>query len=157
MSNRINSRSFFVFATGFLLLFNPQMAFAQHEDVRVAIEARNKELAAALNRADAAGMAALYTSAAQVFPANSDIVRGKEAIQKFWQGAIDSGIKAVMLKTLEAEAHGETAIEVGTYSMTGEGGAVLDTGKYLVVWKLEKGVWKLHRDIWNTSTPKPAK
>jgi hypothetical protein len=45
------------------------------------------------------------------------------------------------------------ANEVGKYRITGEGGKLLDTGKYVVVWKREQGQWKLHRDIWNTSMP----
>jgi ketosteroid isomerase-like protein len=34
---------------------------------------------------------------------------------------------------------------------------VIDTGKYVVVWKRVGGRWKLLRDIWNTSRPAPAK
>jgi hypothetical protein len=30
---------------------------------------------------------------------------------------------------------------------------VLDQGKYIVIWKREKGQWKLHRDIFNSSVP----
>jgi len=66
---------------------------------------------------------------------------------------MDAGVKGVKLVTLEVEARGDTANEVGTYALTGEGGKQLDNGKYVVVWKLEGGQWKIHRDIWNTSVP----
>jgi ketosteroid isomerase-like protein len=29
----------------------------------------------------------------------------------------------------------------------GDGDKVLDSGKYIVVWKRQDGQWKLHRDI----------
>jgi ketosteroid isomerase-like protein len=80
-------------------------------------------------------------------------VRGREAIARMWQAVIDSGVKGVTLTTLEVEAAGDIACEVGTYRLTGDGGTVLDAGKYVVVWKKEDGAWKLHRDIWNSSVP----
>ena len=98
-------------------------------------------------------MAALYTSNAQLFPTHSDIVSGTEAIQKFWQGVITSGVKGATLTTLDVDGQGDTAYEVGKYALTGEGGKVLDNGKYIVVWKREQGKWQLHRDIWNSSMP----
>jgi ketosteroid isomerase-like protein len=49
--------------------------------------------------------------------------------------------------------HGDTALEVETYALIGEGGKTLDTGKYVVVWKRQGGQWKIHRDIWNTNAP----
>jgi ketosteroid isomerase-like protein len=52
---------------------------------------------------------------------------------------------------------GDLAAETGKYDLTGADGTVLDSGKYVVVWKREGGHWKLHRDIWNTSMPAPAK
>jgi len=57
------------------------------------------------------------------------------------------------LETLELEGHGETVYEVGKYTLRGTAGELLDQGKYLVVWKREKGRWRLHRDIWNSSRP----
>jgi len=49
------------------------------------------------------------------------------------------------------EAHGDTAIEVGRYRLMAAGGAVAAAGKYIVIWKNDRGTWKLHRDIWTTS------
>ncbi|MGH9895019.1 MAG: DUF4440 domain-containing protein [bacterium] len=80
-------------------------------------------------------------------------MEGTTAIQRFWQGAVDMGLKEAVLETLEVEAHGDTAHEVGCYTLKTGGGQVADAGKYLVVWKKEGGAWKLHRDIWTTSRP----
>jgi uncharacterized protein (TIGR02246 family) len=128
-------------------------AVAQSPSPRAGIEAANARFAADFAKGDATAVASHYTIAGQVFPPNGDVVKGREAIAKFWKGAMDSGVKGVKLTVVEAEAHGGTAHEVGTYVLTGEGGKTLDTGKYIVVWKRDGGQWKLHRDIWNTSMP----
>jgi uncharacterized protein (TIGR02246 family) len=125
-------------------------------EIRNAILAGNEKLMAAAGRGDAAAMAALYTENGQVLPPNSDAVSGRPAIQSFWQGAIQMGIKAVKLETLEVEGYGTTANEVGKFTLQGEGGRVVDSGKYVVIWKQEAGQWKLHRDIWNSSRPAPG-
>ena len=102
-------------------------------------------------RGDAAGMADLYTNDGMLLPTGSDFVQGKEAIQEFWQGAMDMGIKEAKLDIVEVERHGDATTEVGRYELSDAGGEVMDQGKYIVVWKQEGGQWKLHRDIWNTS------
>lgn len=135
-----------------LLVATPVVA----QDVRAAIEAANRAFEAAVSKGDGAAMAALYTAQAQLLPFGSDVVSGTAAIAKFWQGVVDSGIGGGTLKTLEVEAHGGTAHEVGQYELRDKAGTVLDRGKYVVIWKQEGGRWKLHRDIWTSSLP-PAK
>jgi uncharacterized protein (TIGR02246 family) len=122
-------------------------------DIRPRIESANREWMAAFKAGDAAALANLYTGQGQLLPANSDFVRGTEAIRAFWQGAFKMGLKDAALETLEVEASGDTAIEVGRYRLFVGGGTVADHGKYVVVWKHEGGRWKLHRDIWTTSQP----
>jgi len=118
-----------------------------------AIKSANRSFMETFGRADAEGMGKLYTSSGQLFPSNSDIITGTAGIQKFWQAVMDMGIKTATLETVEVEGHGDTAFEVGRYSLGGDGGKVLDKGKYVVIWKQEGGKWKLHRDIWNTNMP----
>jgi ketosteroid isomerase-like protein len=142
-----------VIALGVALMVGP--AAAQAQGPRAAIEAANAKFSADYAKGDAAAVAAHYTAAGQAFPPNGEIARGREAIQKVWKGAMDAGVKGVKLVTLEVEAHGDTAHEVGTYVLVGDGGKTLDNGKYVVIWKREGGQWKLHRDIWNTSMPAP--
>ena len=139
-----------------LLLFAVSVS-AQQTATRSAIDAGVKKWSDAVAKGDAAALSALYADDAMVFPTNSDIVRGKAAIRKFWQGFIDSGIKNVALNTLEVEVLGDTAIEVGTYASTGADGKAMDKGKYIVVWKRVGNDWKIRRDIFNTSMPAPAR
>ena len=122
-------------------------------EFRAAIAATNEKFIMAVGLGDAAGMAAVYTENGRLLPPNSDFITGKSAIQTFWQGVLNMGIKAVKLETVELEGHDDTAIEVGKYALMDGGGKTLDTGKYVVVWKRELGQWRWHRDIWNSSMP----
>lgn len=124
-------------------------------EVRAAVAAANENFMATFKRGDAAGIAALYTVNGQVLPPNGDFVTGKEAIEGFWRAIMDMGIKEAKLEIVEVEGHGDTAIEVSKYTLQGDEGQVLDTGKYIVIWKQQDGDWKLHRDIFNSSMPPP--
>jgi uncharacterized protein (TIGR02246 family) len=125
--------------------------------LREAIEAANAELVDAYRRGDARAVAAMYTEGGQLYPPNEMIVGGREAIEKYWKAAMDSGVKAFELRTVEAEGLGDSAVEAGTYTLYGKDGTTLDRGKYLVLWKRAGGAWKLHRDCWNSNEPAPRK
>jgi uncharacterized protein (TIGR02246 family) len=139
-----------------LLAYSGLSAAAHADTVKTAIEAANAQFAAAAAKGDGAGIAALYAADGQVLPAGSDPIRGTEAIQKYFQGAIDSGVAAVGLKTIEVFGHGPTATEVGEYELRDKAGKVLDHGKYIVIWRHVDGRWKLFRDMFTTSIA-PAK
>ena len=115
------------------------------------IKANNKALGAAVAAGDAKAAGKMYTKNARLMPQNHKICKGTKAITGFWQGAIDSGIRGAVLKTQDVEQLGTTAIEVGAYTLSAADGAVLDKGKYLVVWKKDAGQWKLHHDIFNSN------
>ena len=124
-------------------------------EVCEAIAVANENFMAAVNQGDAAGLAALYTENGQLLPPKGDFVTGRSAIQEFWQSAMDAGIKSAKLETVEVEGCGDTAYEVGKYTLFADGEQMSDKGKYIVIWKQEDGQWKLHRDISNTSMPAP--
>ena len=126
---------------------------AHADEVRSAIEAANAQFSAAAAKGDGAGLAALYAADGQVLPAGSDAIRGRDAIQKFWQGALDSGIAGVGLKTVEIFGQSPTVTEAGQYELSDKAGKVLDHGKYIVIWRREGGHWKLLRDMFSTNVP----
>ena len=127
------------------------------DTVRASIEAGNRKFEQSISRGDAAGVASAYTENGKLLPANGHVVSGRKSIMQFWQDAIDSGLKAIKLTSVEVEAHGDTAYEVGKYTVPGEGGKVYDAGDYIVIWKRVNGQWRLHRDIWTTNAPAPHK
>ena len=130
---------------------------AQGGTVRAAIEAGNKKFVTGAAKGDAAMIASAYTADAEAFPPNSDVVRGRAAIEKLWKSVLDSGITAMELVTTEVDSQGPLAYEVGTYLMKTKDGKVADRGKYCVVWKKVNGQWLLHRDIWSTNLPEAKK
>jgi uncharacterized protein (TIGR02246 family) len=132
----------------FLVLAQPVYA----DEVRSAIESANARFSAIAAKGDGAGLAGLYTADGQVLPTGSDPVRGSDAIQKFWQGVLDSGISSVRLTTVDLFGHGPTATEVGQYELRDKAGKMIDHGKYIVVWRHEGGKWKLLRDMFSTNT-----
>ena len=136
-----------------LIIILSGLGAAGRDDPRAGIEAANAEFAAATSRGDAAGVAAMYTERGQLLPPNEKIVEGRAAIERYWKAAMDSGIKTIELKTTEVEGLGESAVEVGSYTLYRKDGASMDRGKYVVLWKRIDGAWKLHRDCWNSNLP----
>lgn len=124
---------------------------ARASELQSAIEAANAQFSDAAGKGDAAALTALYTADGAVMPAGSDPIRGKAAIQKFWAGALSSGVAAVTLKTVEVYGHGRVATEVGDYELKDKGGKTLDHGKYIVIWRSVGGSWKLLRDMFSTN------
>jgi uncharacterized protein (TIGR02246 family) len=128
-------------------------AETEKDEIRIAVEAVNQKLMAALLRGDSAAVADLYTKDGQVFPPYSEAVSGRPAVERFWRAAIDSGIRRVALTTSEVVRKGDSAYEVGNYAVTGDKHESLARGKYIVIWKREQGRWKLHRDIMAPTVP----
>lgn len=133
-----------------LVSFIPTAALAG--EPRAHIDDALTTFVAAFNAGDGATVASLYTEDAALYPPGGEPVHGRAAIQTFWQGAIDSGMKIDDLHAVEVEASGDMAGEVGVFALSvpGEGGATQVTGKYIVIWKHSGDTWQLHRDIWNT-------
>jgi uncharacterized protein (TIGR02246 family) len=141
-----------------LIICAASVAQAQ-DSVRRVIEVNTRQFIEAFNKGDAAAVANMYTNDARVLPSNSEIIEGHANIQKFWQGAISSGMKLVSLEMVNLETHGNSAVEIGHYTSTipSAGGiTTTDKGKYVVVWKREGRSWKLAVDIFNTSMPATA-
>ena len=122
-------------------------------EYRSAIAAANKQFMEAFRRGDAAGLASLYTADGQLLPPQRGILTGRENIQAFWQGVLDTGLKTATLHTTEAKANGHFAVEVGRYTFVDADGQVRDAGKYVVVWRRDMDKWFLHQEIWNSDLP----
>ncbi len=126
-------------------------------DIRKKIDSVNKGFVEAFNKGDLAKAMDVYTMNATILPPNAPIMKGKEAITAYWQGALEMGVKEAQLETVEVTPMEENAAcEVGNYvlKIQPEGSPVItDKGKYMMVWKLEDGIWKWDTDAWNSSLP----
>ena len=119
-----------------------------------ALDAATEAWIDAFNRGDAAAIAAIHSADAQIMPPNGNSIEGRAAIQAFWQGFIDTGVKA-SLTAIEITVEGDMGYKVGTFRILDAGGSELDHGKYIEVWRFMDGKWQFHRDIWNSSVALP--
>ena len=136
----------------FVILLLLGATAAQARSVKAEIDAANQQWAAAFNKGDAAAVAAFYTDQATILPPGADMATGRDAIQKFWAGAIQSGLKNVTLQAVAVEQFGNAAREIGRVSLdvtNPQKPTVHVDGKYVVLWKRLHGTWKLDTDIWN--------
>lgn len=139
-----------------LVLSSNELAMASVDAARDAIAEQSRVFTNALERGDAPGAARVFSTDARLLVAMVDgAVVGREGIAKFWQGAMNGGLKALKLTTIDLEGEGAMRVETGDYAAIGAGGAELGRGHYLFVWRKESGEWKIFRDMGNAS-PTPV-
>jgi len=148
-------------ALSFLLItpavFHADARAAQRDPARAAIAAQSASFTAALEKGDAAEAARLFSAEARLsVPGIGGVLDGREAIEKFWQGALSGGMKSLTLTTRDLEGSGDLRIETGTYSAFGANHGELGRGEYLLVWKREDGAWKIHRDYGHPAGAAPV-
>ncbi len=111
------------------------------------IKAFDSGIAEAINMNDAAATATYYADDAAIHPPGAGRIDGKDAIQAYWQAAIDAGLSEVSIVASSVDINGDSSISVGTLS--GKMGDAALTGKYIVVGKKTDEGWKMVQDIWN--------
>jgi uncharacterized protein (TIGR02246 family) len=104
--------------------------------------------------ADASAVAQVFTSDAKLIVSGVDgETSGRNAIEAFWQGALNGGVRELRLTTVDLDGEGPLRVETGTYQALGAGGSELGRGRYVLIWKKEAGTWKIHRDIGIANAP----
>jgi len=121
------------------------------EKDRDLVQERNQIFMEAYKNMDSAGMAKLYTADAKLLPPNSETVEGSENLESFWKATMEMGITEVKLHTGDVERYGKALVEVRNAELLGEDGALIDTARYIVIWKQERGTWKIYLDNFNSS------
>jgi len=110
----------------------------------------------AANVKDAATIANLYAEDATLLPPGTTLIKGRKNIQQYWQGFFDAGASDAQIRSVEVNAVGDTAYEIGAFEAnlpSPQGGIVRSQGKYVVVWKRHSdGGIKIQVDIFNTNS-----
>ena len=101
---------------------------------------------------DSVALASHYWPDAELLLDNSEPVKGKDIINA-WGATIRMGVKEMTFTTTDITGNTGFIIETGHYEMKDGQKAVLDKGKYVVIWENREGQWKLYRDIGCTSLP----
>ncbi len=114
------------------------------------VEAREKAWLGAFNAGDAATVAACYTESARLMPPNAEILEGRDAIEPFIKGFVQTGAKLAfdLITVYEATS---VCTAVGRYTLDIPG-APQDRGKYIEVFTRQPdGGWLIADDIFNSS------
>ena len=83
---------------------------------KATIQSLSDKFAQAFNTGDAAGVAALYTDEAVILPPGAEMMKGRTAIQAFWEGAAKQ-LGNGKLTTIEVKPlASDRALEIGTFS-----------------------------------------
>lgn len=126
------------------------------EEVRKAIDKVNLRFSEGFPKGDASITASVYAEDAVICPPNSEMIRGRKAIEEFWDGVMKIGVKEVVLTTVELCGSGDWLHELGKgiLKIKPEGQEPIEQeAKYVVVWKRTADGWKYQWDIWNSSMP----
>ena len=134
----------------------PEAQAAKQSAADPAIKAVADNYVKASLAGDAKAIAALYTEDAVEMPPNAQMIKGREAIEKYYTGLMAGGGKMTnfTLTHLESHSSGDAGYDVGTYQQTftppGAGAPANETGKYVVVLKKVGGAWKVAYAIYNS-------
>ncbi len=88
---------------------------------------------------------------AKVFPPNSEIVTGINAISKLNSDWVNYGIYKFIEETTSFYGNEDYLIDEGTYYLVYGKEKTVDKGKYINIWKNVNGEWKIFSNIWNTN------
>jgi uncharacterized protein (TIGR02246 family) len=148
-----------IFPTGAFGVTMPGPSTAKQNDPSI-IEGADAYVKAVV-AGDARSVAAMFDDDAILMPPHQKSLRGRPAIQQFYEGWCHSPMKpaAFSFDHLEATVSGDSAYDVGTYKMsisTESGRSLDDTGKYTAILKRSAGEWKIAYLIFNSDLlPQP--
>jgi uncharacterized protein (TIGR02246 family) len=119
------------------------------------VEQFTRQFEALFNAGDAAGMAAFCAEDARLLAEHADLVRGRDAIERFWREAISRAQAANAVRTIrldEVISSGDLGYALGTVVVRIPADRELTT-KYATVWRRDADVrWRLAVD---SSSPNP--
>jgi ketosteroid isomerase-like protein len=123
----------------------------QHKEKQKILDAIQNFSKAYIN-GDYNAIANSYTMDGKIFPNNTSIIEGREAIKKQWILPENTKILNHKIEPKEIKFIGDYAYDYGYYhgSTKNPNGSIANwKGKYVIVWKKEEGNWKIYLDIWN--------
>ncbi len=136
----------------------PPAAASSRSASKVELGQMNRDFAAALNGKDAKRAASYYTVDAVLYPPNEEPVRGREAIEAYWKGAIETGgVRDATVETADAMSSGDLGYEIGSFTLTAngpDGTPVTDRGRYVELLRRDAdGIWYSTMGMWNAPPP----
>lgn len=118
-----------------------------------AIQAASRAFSAAYVRGDVDSMMALYTTDAVIFPNNSEMIQGQDAIRRYWTLPAGQTVTHHRATPTEIRVDGDHAYDYGVYEISGTRDGTAwgpNHGKYVIVWRRTPDGWRMHLDMWNS-------
>lgn len=118
----------------------------------------DEEWSAAAATRDVERVSSFYAEDAITYPPNEPAAVGRAAAKKIWATMLADPTFVLAWKAVHAEVSrsGELGYTAGTYEASSkgpDGKQVIEKGKYLCTWKLQKdGTWKAIHDMWNADS-----
>jgi ketosteroid isomerase-like protein len=122
------------------------------QQVKQIINNDNKIYRIAMMSGDSAAFADLHHSAAINMPPNQPPVNGRGPMGAIIKSMPSLGVSDYKLVSTAIYGGPDNVIEEGNYEIDTATNKVMEKGKYIVIWKPEKGKWKIYRAIWNSDS-----
>ena len=121
---------------------------------REAVEKGYKAVAEAFHRGDADTISLMYTEDAEWFFPGAPVIEGRNAIHEAWRNVVGSGGNTLTVDVREVQESGDWAYDTGRFTACAPDGGIVNTGKWIVIWKRQSGgEWKIHRDFMHWDIP----
>ncbi len=132
-------------------------ALASLAQAKQAIAKSNQLYWQAFSKGDSALFIERYATDACIMPANVPALCGPTAAPTFYRVAYQQmGIRDGRFTTQAVWGGNDDYVtEQGTFELRDGRGAVLDRGKYLVLWKKTAIGWQMFRDSFSSDAPNP--
>jgi len=108
-------------------------------------------------KANADGLANLYTEDALLMPPGAPAVTGRSGIKVYLgEDAAKSKAAGISVRNNSVTGsgiRGDSGWISGTYTIVDMSGATIDSGNYLSIHRRTNGAWLYLRDIWNSDRP----
>ncbi|XP_002735362.1 uncharacterized protein LOC100371061 [Saccoglossus kowalevskii] len=126
---------------------------ADSHDLKAFCQQLQEEPVKRYKAGDFKGLSELYTPNCKLMPTGTDVLFGREAVEKSFRDFFNAGAKWSTLDTDEAgQVHGDDCLyERGHYKFFNEDGSVREAGKYVIIWKKIEGEYRIDIDIWNAN------
>lgn len=116
------------------------------KEVQELLQELDNQFAESFNNSDSLAIAEHYAK-----DGTWESIKGKDNLASAWgkwiRYANKNDTPNVKFKISSVSKDGEFVVEIGDYEFSDLNNNVKNTGKYLVVRKLEDGKWKMYRDI----------
>jgi uncharacterized protein (TIGR02246 family) len=137
----------FVFTT---VVASPTLA----ADGNKMVQSANTQWLAAFNSGKASALPAMYTTDAILLADASSPITGREAIEKYWEGALKMGLKDHTFEPISIKQDSKIAYQAATWTLMAPkegGGSTQATGSVVHVFeKQPNGKWLIKVHIYNT-------